>query len=220
MKTITQIITQPNVLSMNMTSQQTPNSNENCVMRSLAKQTLDKLRSIYPAGYAALKTDEQKSGYSKELLLAFVNHNVNDQAMIDHAMNKARADSVNNPFLPAPNKFVSWCQPQPEDFGLLCTEEAYKRACIEAGKHYLARKWHDECVYRAASEIGFLRIASETMRECYKDFARVYEDVCQRYAKGERFTLPVSQQLQQKKPNILSKAENQARMGDLMNMFR
>lgn len=162
-----------------------------------------------------MKSQEEENSYKKSLLLAMAEKGINQISMIHVGLKKARLDSETRDFLPPPSRFAAWCKPDLKDFGLLSVEAAYEHAAVEAGKHSSARKWHDEVVRRAVGDVGFMRISSEKKAYVFTDFKRVYLELFEKYALGERFEFPCENvKTIQHKP--LSKEENSERCKNLM----
>ena len=179
-------------------------------------RTVKKLKVIFTGWRAAFKTDADLNAYKQSLFLALVDKGINSDLMINRGLRRAEDESIHCDFIPPANRFAFWCKPQPEDFGLLCAEDAYRIASVESGKHASIRQWPDEVVYKTSSEFGFRRLAGQSEAKSIKEFSRIYEFICSRYIGGERFALPESQQLEESEAKPLSKGENSRRMQQLM----
>ena len=179
----------------------------------LVSKTVKELKIIFTGWRAALKTEEDLNGYKQSLLLALMSQGIDSMEMIDRGLKRAESESIHRDFMPPANRFAFWCKPQPEDFGLMCVDDACRAATVEAGKHPEIRQWPHEVVYKAASEFGVQRLSELSQDKALKEFTRVYQSVCARYVGGDRFVIPESKQIEH---HPLSKAEKSERMQGLM----
>ncbi len=133
---------------------------------------------------------------------------IDSMEKIEIGLRRAEEDSKTRDFMPNAQKFVSWCKPKPEDFGLLSVEDAYEHASKQAGMHSSVRCWHDTVVYKTVSELGFMRVAGDKKKDVFTDFCRVYQTMTERFLGGEEFRLPAERRIEQKPKRVLSKEEN------------
>ena len=91
-------------------------NNINNDVKVLVDQVFKQLASIFPAWQQAWKTQQAIDTAKKEWVKAFIENDVNTVDQLRHGFKKARAsDSV---FLPSVGKFIKWCKPSLEDFGI------------------------------------------------------------------------------------------------------
>ena len=120
-------------------------------------------------------------------------------------------------FPPSYAEFLGLCQQQTlSENGFLNPDDAYRHASRESGKHRNNREWHDTLVYKAASEVGIMELASEPRNKIINRFESAYRELFKRYLTGERFSFPKSHRIEKKESEPLSKSENSERMKNLI----
>ena len=97
------------------------------------------LQACFPAWRNAFPTEHEfdiaKRVWSKALVESGVTH----IADIKLGMRQARASPSD--FFPSVGRFIQWCTPSPEDFGLLSVGRAYIAACNGNAKRDTTRPW-------------------------------------------------------------------------------
>ena len=154
-------------------------------------------------------------GYRKELLDAFIDKRVTSIEMVDCGLKWAARHSEENDFIPPPHRFARKCQgsefPAPE--------EAYHIAGKQVGKHPKHRNWRHDVVKWAAGEIDTFDLQTKTEREMLPRFKAVYKSVCDRYAAGERFTVPEERRIEETEAPLTSKETNIKNIAGLLAGF-
>ncbi|MCY1540311.1 Replication protein P [compost metagenome] len=78
----------------------------------------------------------------------------NWESQIEFGLQSLRAEPSD--FVPAPGKFVTWCQPTPHALGLPSLEEAYAEALKKTHPSMAGvARWSCPAVYHAAARAGF-----------------------------------------------------------------
>lgn len=71
-------------------------------------QIFKELKANFPAITSVIKTQADLDTFKKQWLLAFAENGITKLSQFEAGMKKARAQ--NNPFVPSPGQFISWCQ--------------------------------------------------------------------------------------------------------------
>ncbi len=85
------------------------------IVKSIVDSLFDQLAFVFPAWKYTWDTEEKIKGAKKEWVKAFFENDINTKEQIAHGLRKAR--KMDSDFLPSCGKFVSWCNPSPEDLG-------------------------------------------------------------------------------------------------------
>lgn len=113
---------------MDITKQQ---QKENVVVDQFAKSVIDKvfkeLALIFPAWKNNWSSEEQLNSVKLQWTKAFIENGICTIEQIQAGFSKARQH--NSDFLPSCGKFISWCEPLPEDMGWPSVDDALKQ-CI------------------------------------------------------------------------------------------
>lgn len=91
-------------------------NNINGEVKVLVDQVFKQLASIFPAWQHAWKTQQAIDTAKKEWVKAFIENDVNTVDQLRSGFRKARASD--SAFLPSVGKFIKWCKPSLEDFGI------------------------------------------------------------------------------------------------------
>lgn len=131
--------------------------------------------------------------YKQSLMMAISEGGINTPEQIHAGMKKCRAEP--DKYLPAPGLFVSWCKPDPADYGLPSVEQAYKECCSKSHMpNHKDAKWTHGVIYHAGREVGWYSIRnSSTKAEIAgnkKLFVQAYDSLCKRVMEGEAFSVP------------------------------
>jgi hypothetical protein len=92
------------------------------VVKSIVDNLFDQLAFVFPAWKYTWDTEEKIKGAKKEWVKAFYENDIKTKEQIAHGLKKAR--KMDSDFLPSCGKFVSWCNPTPEDLGYPAKEKA------------------------------------------------------------------------------------------------
>lgn len=85
------------------------------IVKSIVDSLFDQLAFVFPAWKYTWDTEEKIKGAKKEWVKAFFENGIITKEQISHGLKKARKQDSD--FLPSCGKFVSWCNPTPEDLG-------------------------------------------------------------------------------------------------------
>lgn len=189
---------------------------------SLVNDAFEKLQVKFTSWPHSLKTQSLIDAYKRDLLEGFIERGIGTSEKIDRFIANAKKKSGDTTFLPSVEILLNLGSVNPEDLGLCSGEEAYRLACIELGKHKDHREWTHETIWKAANDTKFSNFKLEDgyEREVKKDFLIKYKDICNRYASGERFTIPEERRIEKteappagKEFNINAMANLRANLG-------
>ena len=85
------------------------------IVKSIVDSLFDQLAFVCPAWKYTWDTEEKIKGAKKEWVKAFFENDINTKQQIAHGLKKARKHESD--FVPSCGKFISWCNPTPEDLG-------------------------------------------------------------------------------------------------------
>lgn len=85
------------------------------IVKSIVDSLFDQLAFVFPAWKYTWDTEEKIKGAKKEWVKAFFENDITTKEQIAHGLKKAR--KMDSDFLPSCGKFISWCNPTPEDLG-------------------------------------------------------------------------------------------------------
>lgn len=115
-------------IAANFNPTQQAMSKKEVIIDDFAKNIIDKvfdqLSVIFPAWKHALPTEKDLSLAKMEWTKAFNENNINSLEQIKLGFKKARASESD--FLPSCGRFISWCNPTPEDLGYPSEQKALK----------------------------------------------------------------------------------------------
>lgn len=143
------------------------------------------LQAAFPAWRQAFKTDEDLRKVKATWVIAFAENGINSDEQLKRGMKMAR--SIDSDFFPNVGKFISWCNPTPEDFGLPQANESYLEACNNSHR-VLSHRWSHNAVYEAGRRCGWHEIKCGSITE--KQFKPIYEGVCQDVMDGKSILAP------------------------------
>lgn len=142
------------------------------------------IRDSRPAWRQAWSTKEAIASAKAAWVTAFIEGGITDwDRQVELGLRRLRAEKSD--FVPSPGKFIGWCQPMPEDFGLPEVEAAYAEACRKA--HPAQRqsvKWTHPAVYHAATDVGLDNLMMLPRETSLQLFERSYVVMCRRCMTG------------------------------------
>lgn len=95
---------------------------------SFINYLLEQLTAIFPAANNTLKTPQKLAEFKSSWTKALVEAGITTPQQIERGLRVARQH--NSDFLPSSGRFITWCKPSPEDYGLLNFEQSYKQTCL------------------------------------------------------------------------------------------
>lgn len=124
-------------------------------VEALVNQLFREIRTARPAWRQAWPSTEVVEASKKTWITAFLEAGVTDwDSQIEFGLQALRAEPSD--FVPAPGKFVTWCQPTPQALGLPSLEEAYAEALKKTHPSMSGvARWSCSAVYHAAARAGF-----------------------------------------------------------------
>ena len=167
------------------TASQIPQAELNDQAASFVNNLFKSLQVAYPAWKQSFGTEQDLKLTKKSWIRAFAESGITQKEQVLLGMKRARQDQSD--FFPSSGKFIAWCKPIPEDFGLPSNTEAWRevcRHCHEQIKHL----WSSPAVYEAGSRIEFFNVRKGAVKE--KEFISVYEQVCVEVMEGKVFSGP------------------------------
>lgn len=143
------------------------------------------LQVAYPAWKQAFATEQDLKLTKKSWIRAFTESGITRKEQVALGMKKARQDQSD--FFPSSGKFIAWCKPTPEDFGLPSTKEAFNEVSHNAS-HVLSHKWSHPAVYESGRLSGWHELRGGFLSE--KQFKQIYERICHDVMAGKTFRVP------------------------------
>lgn len=181
MKSLTQVAAN---LNRNVVSQQPAQLNPEAAYN--INDVFKALEATFPAFKHAFPTDEKLSFGKKVWTKSLIENGVTSIEQISTGMRRARASESD--FVPSVGRFISWCKPQAEDFGLSL------ESVIDEVERYQNRFDDDfEFSHPVVAHIafrqgfGFRRASVDTRK---KLVATALDSWLQRLANGEQIPLP------------------------------
>jgi hypothetical protein len=153
------------------------------------------LQACFPAWKNAFPGDKEINLAKKVWTKGLMESGITSLSEIKLGMRMARASGSD--FFPSVGKFIAWCKPTPEAFGLPANQAAYNEACNQA--HMASRgKWTHPAVYHAASQTGFFSLKQSTPGDATnKQFDHNYTVTLRKVMAGEDFELPIAVAIEQ-----------------------
>jgi len=138
----------------------------------------------HPAWRSFLKSEQEIGEYKRQLVLAMMENGINKPEMLKLGIQKSRRNA--KPWMPGVGEFVSWCQPQPEDYGLPATEEAFQEVNRFIWNYMKDRHtWSHPAVYWAAIQTPSHDRRHMTLDQWRKIYERSYEIAVRNVMNGE-----------------------------------
>ena len=117
-------------------------------------------------------------------------------------------------FLPSIATLLKHCGGSQGLQGLPDTYSAYREAC-NAPNPKQACSWTHPVVYHAGKAADWFFLATQPERIALPVFTRIYQDLCERVAKGEKLPMPEPKKLPGPEPRYLDRESNLQRMRQL-----
>lgn len=127
--------------------------------------------------------DVEALGIAKKMwLLEFQEHKYLTREMVQRGISRSRKRK--SPYMPVISEFLALCQPEPSDFGIPSTEEAFqnfsRNTCPYTPPE--ARDWSHDLIRQAASSAGGVkRLSAMTTKDCKRVFTEHYEKLVAEY---------------------------------------
>lgn len=143
------------------------------------------LQSCFPAWKVTFPSKSDVNAAKRTWTKGLLEAGITTEQQLKYGLRKAR--QVDSPFWPSLGQFTKWCQPDPADYGLPNTRQAYLEACRNA--HRLTEMKYDEwshpAVYIALKNTGTFDIRNRPAAETWPIFKRNYEIATRRAFVGE-----------------------------------
>lgn len=114
-----------------------------------------------------------------------------------------RCANSGNAWPPSAPEFKSMCKPDFAELGIPSLNEAFNLCCNQY-RSPLKKPWPHPAVYWMGKNAGWFMLGTEKAEKSLKVFKGVYEDIVNRLANGEQFTLPS----QKSNSNLLDHDDN------------
>jgi len=160
------------------------------------------LQTIFPAWKNALPTTQHLEAAKRQWLEALVENGIDSSEKLNIGLKKARDEGGD--FFPSPAKFVSWCKPTPQDFGLPTLERAYKEAIDNSGRVGTLH-WTHNAIYHAATQVGLKALSVMNDEKAHKAFSHAYQKTCEAVMTGQ--VLPEIPKAIERKEPVKASAE-------------
>lgn len=142
------------------------------------------LRTICSAWKQAWPDEATYRAAKQQWLTAFLEAGINAPEQLQFGLMRCRQSG--REFIPAPGKFIEWCQPSPEMLGLPALAAAFREACRNAHPSMAGQaKWSHDAVWHAAKECGFENLNRLATDLSSKLFERNYSIAVRRLVAGE-----------------------------------
>jgi hypothetical protein len=153
------------------------------------------LQASFPAWKHAFPSDKELNLAKKVWTKGLMESGITSLIEIKLGMRQARASDSD--FFPSVGKFIGWCKPTPEAFGLPANQAAYTEACNLA--HLASRgNWTHPAVYHAASQTGFFNLKQSTPGDATnKQFDHNYTITIRKVMAGDDFESPIATAIEQ-----------------------
>ena len=124
-------------------------------VEDLVNRLFREIRTARPAWRQAWPSTEVLQASKNTWIVAFLEAGItNWESQIAFGLQALRAEPSD--FVPAPGKFVTWCQPTPQALGLPSLEDAYAEALAKTHPSMAGvARWSCPAVYHAAARAGF-----------------------------------------------------------------
>lgn len=154
------------------------------------------LQTIFPAWRHALPTTEHLNAAKRQWFRAFQEAGISTSQQIATGLRKARAEGGD--FWPSPARFIAWCKPCAEDYGLPTFEAAYREVSRKCG--YVGHvEWSHPVVYHAITQVGIYDFGRMSQDKALGAFKNAYKQTVEAVMRGE--TLPqVPKAIERKQP--------------------
>jgi len=160
------------------------------------------LQAIFPAWKNAFPTTQHLEAAKRQWLEALVENGIDSSERLNIGLKKARDEGGD--FFPSPAKFVAWCKPTPQDFGLPTFENAYREVCDKCG--YVGHvEWSHAAVYHAISQVGIYDFRQMTHDKALSAFKNAYKLTVEAVMRGE--ALPQLPKVIERKEPVKASAE-------------
>lgn len=131
----------------------------------------------------SMANNELKSSrYAQSIIEMMLEQGITKRKQVLKGIDALREWSIENDFAPPPARFVSWCLPTPEDYGLPDSDTAYRYA--------VSHQWVHSAIYEAYKRVGSFEMRTKPEAWTSKAFKSEYERVCREVINGTQFDLP------------------------------
>jgi hypothetical protein len=155
--------------------------------KKLVNQLFEALMAIKPAWRQMIPDDKELAVQKAHFVKGFIENGICTPEQVAHGVRRARKDPKD--YFPSVGRFISWCQPDPEELGLPDVEAAYQ----EAANKYRSpsrKPWSHPAVYHAGKAVGWFELGTEKRVKTFPVFKAAYASIVEQVMKGKVFSLP------------------------------
>lgn len=159
--------------------------------KTMVDQILWSLQTIFPAWRHNLPTQREIDAYKAQLVRGMLEQGVVNKAQVQMGITRARQESCD--FMPSVGKFLSWCKPTLEAYGLPDSKTAadeFIRGVRQDGFVY-----SHPAVYWAGISISSYDRQTMDSKTYYSVYERAYDIVLRRVFAGEELEQPIPKAL-------------------------
>ena len=147
------------------------------------------LQAIFPAWRYSFPSNEALNSAKKNWIKAFMDEGINSENQIKLGLRKARASQ--DAYWPNVGKFVAWCKPTAEYFGLPSKEDAYLEAIANLGEFNTA-KWSHPAVCETVKNTTCYALKNQSEKDSRALFYRNYAIMMERVMRGENLQVDIA----------------------------
>jgi hypothetical protein len=143
------------------------------------------LQAAFPAWRSAFPDDAALKAAKASWVKGLIEGGITDMEQIARGVRKARQSESD--FFPSVGKFIGWCKPSLEEFGLPMPAMAFHEASMYAGRIY-DHEWSHPGVLEAGRRADLWNLRHGDVSE--KTFFAIYKQVCDEVIAGAEFEAP------------------------------
>lgn len=143
------------------------------------------LQAAFPAWRSAFPDDAALKAAKASWVKGLIEGGITDMEQIARGVRKARQSESD--FFPSVGKFIAWCKPSLEEFGLPVPAMAFHEASMYAGRIY-EHEWSHPGVLEAGRRADLWNLRHGDVSE--KTFFAIYKQVCDEVMAGAKFEAP------------------------------
>lgn len=175
--------------------------------KTMVDQILWSLQTIFPAWKHSLPTQREVDAYKAQLVRGMLEQGIVNKAQVQMGITRARKEACD--FMPSVGKFLSWCKPSLEAYGLADSKTAadeFIRGIRQDGYQY-----SHPAVYWAGISISSYDRQTMDSKTYYSAYERAYDIMLRRVFAGEQLEQPIPKALPErsvvKTPEEVAQAE-------------
>lgn len=180
--------------------------------QQLINRVFNRLKAHISAWKQTLTSAEVEKAAKQEWFKAFIDHGIHSDEQLQAGFAYLRSHTVT--WWPSVAQFIDWCH-QHGGLQLPSARNAYYEYCRHLG-HLDQAQWSHPIVRVAGREAGSYDMANLPESQGLPLFERAYEVLKRRIQQGQEIDYPVPKALPEQVAVPLSRAENRARLSQLV----